>query len=128
MYVGPILFGLLSIQCGAVEVQSSDCPDLTGPTTVTPGETAVVTGGDFLEGGCGGWSPGCASTPMPVPRKNIRIVLEQQDRSWELATVDADAAFVLEAELTVPADLAAGAAVLRADEAELNVTVQEPPP
>ena len=127
-YLGPIVFALLSVQCGAVEVTASGCPELTEPTTMTPGETVTVVGSGFERGGCGGWSPGCASRGLPVPLKDVAIDLRQGERSWRLDTVDANADLFIRAEVSVPADLQPGEATLEAAGAELPVTVEAPTP
>lgn len=129
MFLGPALFGLLSIQCGAVEVTSAGCPELLGPDRITPGQTADVTGTGFSKDGCGPWlGPGCASSrSAPVPRQNVVITLHQDGTSWELATEDANSELVIVAEVVVPNDVEVGDAMLKADTAELEVAVEAAP-
>lgn len=117
--LGPALFALLSVQCGAVEVEGADCPDLTAPTVVVPGEATTVRGGDFVKGGCGPASLGCASEVPPEPAKNITVTLRQRDTSWSLAETDALPDGRLSVDVDIPAEVEPGPATITADSPDL---------
>ena len=119
VFVGPALFALLSVQCGAVEVEAAGCPDLTEPTTISPGEPTTIIGHDFVKGGCGPWSPGCASRGPVVYAKNITLTLEQGESSWPLATVDAKPDVPLFVEVVIPNEIEPGEARVVAESPDL---------
>lgn len=122
MYLGPLLFALLSVNCGAIEIEPvGGDEELVAPAVISPGASFTASGTSFEEE-CR--SIGCASCPAPAsPMENIVITLRQGERSWVLATVDADKANRITARVTAPADLEAGEAVLSAERASTTVTV-----
>ena len=96
LYVGPALFSLLSLQCGAVAIERMPCPELIAPDLFAPGETIMVKGESFGIGACDR-SVGCASRGMPEPLKDIDIQLRRGTDVWHLVTVD-ERAFSLRRE------------------------------
>jgi len=73
----------------------------------------------------GGWGDDCHDTgerpagegELGVPLQDLPIRFEQEGRTWELGSVDADDAYVVRAEVVVPVDAHPGRA---------SVTVGEP--
>ena len=127
IYVGPVLFVLLSVNCDAVEVRTGPGRDreVVAPESIAPGEKVEIAGTGYHNGDCS--SLGCASCSRPATRaKNVDITLRQGDKSWTLATVDANGEYTIKAEVTAPADVAPGAAVITAGGAEAEVTVVQP--
>lgn len=128
LLLGPALFAVLSIQCGAVEVEAAGCPELTGPTAIAPGEEATITGQHFEKGPCGGWSPGCASRGAIEPATNITLTLRQGGSSWSLEKADAGPEATLVVEVDIPGEVAPGEATVVAESPDLaepeELTVQ----
>lgn len=119
LYVGPALFALLSVQCGAVEVEAAGCPELTAPTVVVPGESTTIIGEGFAKGDCGPWSPGCAGQLRPVPAKNIALTLRQGGSSWSLAKADAGPDSLLFVEVDIPDEVELGDATVVAESPDM---------
>ncbi|MDP9439707.1 MAG: hypothetical protein M3P49_13370 [Actinomycetota bacterium] len=84
------------------------------PERARPGEDFVFRGWGF-----GG---GCDDSNMPdwpePPQQDVRIEMRQGGRTWDLATVDAEAPpdFAVEATLGVPEDAEPGGALVTTDE------------
>ncbi|MBD0323987.1 MAG: hypothetical protein ICV72_11470 [Aldersonia sp.] len=118
-----MLFALISVNCGAVEIRPATDEKLVVPDQIAAGAVLEVSGTGF-ETRCGGL--GCASCPAPRPLKDVAITLRQGDQSWVLATVDANAANKIEAKVNVPAGLVPGEAVVTADLATAPTEVVAP--
>ena len=99
--------------------------------SLSPGADLTVTGQWFFRG-CHdtGTSSACSGPSEPTPEKpsrGVRLVLVQGDRSWVLGTADAGgpgSSYRMRWEVTVPADVGTGPAVLRAKTAEATVSVR----
>jgi hypothetical protein len=95
-----------------------------------PGADVRVTGHWFFRG-CHDTSAstGCSAPADPSPEKSsrdVRLVLVQGNRSWVLGTADAGgpgSSYRVRWDVTVPADVGTGPAVLRAKTAEASVSV-----
>lgn len=93
--------------------------------------TPLTVSGVFFHGGCedswGPAGPGCrAQQPADpqFPLNNVELTLVQGDRTWALGTADAadrDQLYKISWTTTVPSDVPAGPAELRAATASLNV-------
>jgi len=97
---------------------------------VRAGADLTVTGRWFFRG-CHDTSSstGCSGPTKPPPEKpsrGVRLVLVQGTRSWVLGTADArgpGSSYRVRWDVTVPADVGTGPAVLRAKTAEAPVSV-----
>jgi hypothetical protein len=82
------------------------------PSRAAPGEAFVLRGGGF-----GG---GCDDSNQPFrpdpPQQDVLVEMRQEGRTWQLATVDADANYRVEATLEVPKEAAPGGAVVVVEE------------
>lgn len=78
------------------------------PSRAAPGEAFVVRGGGF-GGGCDDSNRPSLEEPR---QRGIRIEMRQEGRTWDLATVDANADYKVEATLAVPEDAEPGRAVV----------------
>ena len=83
------------------------------PSRGAPGEAFRVHGEGFATDCYDTGQPG-----KPPPQRNVPIDFRQGERTWRLATVDADREGTLDAELEVPVDAEAGGAtvVVRTDD------------
>lgn len=100
--------------CGLLGGSSAACgqsPPSVEPSRAAPGESFRLHGGGFREG--------CDDTGLPFPkeppRRDIRVELRQEGRSWTLASGLAAGGhpdYVLDTELKVPADAKPGRAVI----------------
>ena len=126
LYVGPLLFVLLSVNCDAVEVETGPGRnrDLVVPESIAAGATFEISGAGYDDADCD--SIGCASCAGPLPSKDVDVTLRQGDKSWTLATVDANRRFMIKAEVTAPEDVDVGEARITAGGAEAAVTVVQP--
>lgn len=126
MYVGPVLFALLSVHCDAIEVETGPGRDreLVVPDSIAAGARFELTGTGYRTGDCR--TIGCASCAAPTRLKDVDVTLRQGDKSWTLATVDANRHYTIEAEVTTPEDVTADEAVITAGGAEAAVTVVQP--
>lgn len=96
---------------------------------LSPG-TQLTVSGVFFHGGCddswGPAGPGCRA-PQPAdpqfPLTDVELTLVQGDRTWALGTADADDRdqLLISWTTTVPSDVPAGPAELRAATASLDV-------
>lgn len=97
---------------------------------LSPGVRLTVSG-VFFHGGCedswGPAGPGCRA-PQPAdpqfPLTDVELTLVQGDRTWALGTADAadrDQLYKISWTTTVPSDVLAGPAELRAATASLDV-------
>jgi hypothetical protein len=100
------------------------------PEVLRSGEDLTVTGRWFFRG-CHDTSSssGCSGATEPPPEKpsrGVRLVLVQGARSWDLGTADAGGpgtSYGISWDVTVPADVGTGPAVLHAKTAEVPVSV-----
>lgn len=105
---------------GGVEGATADCigPEIeVQPKTVRPGERIVITGSSFLATCNDTASGGCFSSgepPKNLPMRNIRIDLVTRDLVTPLGVADANDSFRWRQTVTLPADLQAGEAIVRA--------------
>lgn len=106
-----LICSVLLSSCGVLGGSSAACgqtiPSLK-PSRAAPGETFVLSGGGFREG-CNDTGPPFFREP---PRKNIRIEMRQEGKTWGLATVDADADYRIDETLWVPKDAESGKALV----------------
>jgi hypothetical protein len=101
-----------------------------GPVLLRSGAALSVSGRWFFRG-CHdtSGSSGCSGPRQPPPEKpsrDVRLLLVQGERSWLLGTADADgpgSSYRIRWDVTVPADVGTGPAVLRARTAEVSVSV-----
>lgn len=102
------------------------------PASLGRGETVTIVG-VFFHAGCedtGSSGPGCgAAQPADpqTPLTDVRLTLTQGDRRWELGTADAtDRAqrYAISWDVTIPDDIAIGAATLTAVSATLPIVIR----
>ena len=99
-----------------------------GPTRVSRDDELVVTG-ELFRFGCDdtGQDSGCNSAPSEEsPMRDVALVLTQGQRFWSLGSADAAPKadrYRLEWRAALPAEVATGPAVLRADVAELRLRI-----
>ena len=77
------------------------------PSRGSPGEAFRVHGEGFTTDCYDTGQPG-----LPPPQRDVPIDFRQGERTWRLATVDADREGALDAELEVPEDAGAGSATV----------------
>jgi hypothetical protein len=100
------------------------------PVSLRAGQPVTVRGTWFFDG-CNdtSGSTGCSSPPKPPPTPpahNVRLTLVQNGRTWQLGTADAAGRrhqYAVRWDVTLPADLEPGVAVLSARTAEVPVVV-----
>lgn len=103
------------------------------PANLGRGQTTRITG-IFFHAGCedtfSSPGPGCQA-PQPSdpesPLTEVRLTLTQGDRSWELGTADPadrEQQYAIIWDVTIPNDVAVGAAELTAASASLAVEIR----
>lgn len=107
-------------------------PSPSHAAAVVRGQSTTVSG-IFFHAGCEDtWSSsflGCGATPLSDPQSpltGVELTLAQGDRTWVLGTADAtdrEQQYAISWNVSIPEDVAAGPAELRAGGASLAVQI-----
>ncbi|MCD4534720.1 hypothetical protein LRP67_11560 [Nocardioides sp. cx-169] len=113
---------LLVVACPFPDAARASCaaPSLSvldaAVPAMTPGDVVIVEGRGFVDG-CDDGGGGCTAdeTEPATPYADVTLTLRQGPRAWTLGTADASEAGEVAWEVTVPAGVTPGRAVLVPD-------------